>query len=198
MAACRCIPNGPLLLGQEERCVRCGHSPSGIATPPEAGELQAAALGALDEAIDRYRAKRAAHTVTTGRPVKLTTAAGMALEISEADGACYGCDRPGKVARVQVDESTDVALCGTCVAEGFAILLGRRHVQAGGTVDDLDFAGAIDPAEGLERPDGSSVTGAARQVAQDHGGDIWICPPHDPDPAHPGRCRACQADIPII
>lgn len=83
--------------------------------------------------------------------IELATHDGRALEIDASRAAvCDGCgaqqagDGETDIALADVclrsragAPDLEIALCGGCVAEGLAILLGRRHVQAGGDIGDL-------------------------------------------------------------
>ena len=63
-------------------------------------------------------------------------------DLVEECQACYGDTIP--VAELRIDvipkdgrQIRVMRLCGPCVAEALAIHYGRRHVQAGGAVEDL-------------------------------------------------------------
>lgn len=71
---------------------------------------------------------------------------GRTLRIGDVrQGACTGCGDTALRSVLPIEASSvdhapfPLALCGGCLAEGLAILLGRRHVQHGGAVDDLTY-----------------------------------------------------------
>lgn len=77
---------------------------------------------------------------------ELLTPDGRKLRVGDVrQGACTGCADRQTRSVIQLDvDSVDGAtfpldLCGGCLAEGLAILLGRRHVQQGGDVSDLQI-----------------------------------------------------------
>lgn len=69
---------------------------------------------------------------------------------------CVACAAPeplGVAVKTSLpgEPTLDLALCAGCLCEALAILLGRRHMQAGGDVADLstwprahDFSGEVD------------------------------------------------------
>jgi hypothetical protein len=86
-----------------------------------------------------------AHRSGSSDPIRLPTRDG-AIEVRPGSGSCTGCRTKGGgllelTVRGAVEGDRDAAgaidLCGNCLAEGLAILLGRRHVQAGGSIEDL-------------------------------------------------------------
>lgn len=98
-------------------------------------------------------------------PIELHTPRGDVLQLEQRDvpGACLGCRAAGpgySFTRGTIDlidiqleygptrgAGATLTLCGGCVAEGLAILLGRRHVQAGGSIEGLSFDEVIAAAE---------------------------------------------------
>lgn len=69
-----------------------------------------------------------------------TPSGNLTLEqLEPAGGVCDQCGHQRE--ELAVVELAPVlsgfTICGPCLAEGLAILLGRRHVQAGGALEDL-------------------------------------------------------------
>ena len=79
--------------------------------------------------------------------IELRTRDGRALTIADTNASeCSACDVTVVEAAALCDVTMrdhagiielELALCGGCIAEGVAIMLGRRHVQAGGSLRDL-------------------------------------------------------------
>lgn len=175
---------------------------------------------------------RAANAITGGiAAVDLHTPNGWRLSLIQRDspGECDGCGAPGPatgdgvreqaagvrgalppigvedLVDVQIDrgQSGDtITLCGGCVAEGLSIMLGRRHVQAGGDVADLRYASAVATGDASARADGDTspeITpapgfeedlDAGRGVCPNCEGDAAVAPA--PDDASPEY--VCRAD----
>lgn len=77
---------------------------------------------------------------------ELLTPDGRVLEIGDVrPGDCIGCGDGEQRSVLPLSITTidhqpfPLALCGGCLAEALAILLGRRHVQRGGELGDLRF-----------------------------------------------------------
>lgn len=168
----------------------------------------------------------AANAMTAGlSAVDLHTPNGWRLSFVQRDvpGECVGCGAPGPVTAgeeriavagralppigvedlvdVQIDQGRSgdtLTLCGGCVAEGLAIVLGRRHVQHGGNVADLrDAAGTRLPRRDDVIADGrgalddyrngnsapffawlASLAGQPMPTDRDQE-DVWIATGHD-------------------
>jgi hypothetical protein len=95
-----------------------------------------------------------------------TTRSGGTISLDDPNAGelvtCAGCgsvrtgdDFEGRAIRLLVvvgpeapepGRTLDTALCADCLSEAIAILFGRRHVQAGGAVEDLaDHPLGLDP-----------------------------------------------------
>jgi hypothetical protein len=142
--------------------------------------------------------------------VELPTPGGDVIDLDPADeaGGCNGCHRdaelPGRVIVRLWDGPAggartlklNMVLCGGCIAEALSILLGRRHVQAGGEVGDLRYASPVDPDDASScaavSDDGMTDEGDAEPAAES-GEDRGCCPACESTQviAHPNGVLEC-------